>query len=308
MKKPLSELRTSRDALVAEAQEINGRYPPNSAMPKVVSEQLDVILNKIDATDREITSRNNAAQNATDDGWRGNSGDLKVLRTVADIRAHYADKGQAAASGFGNEPMRLDDFVRGVAGMKTTAAVQAALSIGTDSAGGYAVPSILMPNILEALVPASSLLLAGAGIVPIDSGGKNFTTAALSTIPAAAWRAEGGAVSVSDPTFRAVTAVLRSLAFYFKLSRELLADAQNMGAALNIAITQAFAKEIDRAGLRGVLHQVKNVKGSASRPVRHTGCGAVGCNRKPSDIEHRWHFPAASSKVLPGSTCTAPKD
>jgi HK97 family phage major capsid protein len=41
------------------------------------------------------------------------------------------------------------------------------------------------------------------------------------------------------------------LSFYFKVSRELLADAVNMEEALRTAIAQAFAKELDRVGLRG---------------------------------------------------------
>ena len=253
MKQSLSELRIARDSLAEQAREVNGRYPPNSAMPRDISNQLDDLLNKIDATDRDITAHLNAAQNTTGDGWRGNNGDLKVLRTASDIRAHYANlqRGQVSAQAYGDQPMRLDDFVRGIAGMKTTPGVHAALSVGTDTSGGYAVPTILMPDILQALVPASSLMQAGAGIVPLDNGGKSFTTAAVSVVPTAGWRLESGTVVESDPTFRAVTSIPHSLAFYFKTSRELLADAQNMTAAMTIAIAQAFAKAVDRAGLRG---------------------------------------------------------
>ena len=253
MKKSLSELRAIRDTLAADAQKINDGYPANSRMPIATSQELDAILNKIDAVDHEISAKNNTAQGAAADGWRVDGGDVKVLRTPADIRSHYAGVKTAAGAfgASGDTELRLDDFVRGVAGMKTTNSVQAALSTGTDTAGGYTVPFILMPNILEALVPASSLMLAGAGMVPLEMGGKNYTTAAVSAIPTAAWRAESGSVIESDPTFRAVVATPRSLAFYFKMSRELLADAQNMSAALTTAIAQAFAKELDRAGLRG---------------------------------------------------------
>jgi HK97 family phage major capsid protein len=46
-------------------------------------------------------------------------------------------------------------------------------------------------------------------------------------------------------------AVPKSLAFYFKVSRELLADAVNLPEALTTAIAQAFARELDRVALRG---------------------------------------------------------
>lgn len=146
----------------------------------------------------------------------------------------------------------LHDFFRGVAGMRTTDSVRNALTEGTDSSGGYAVPSILLPGILNALVPASSLLQAGAHIGMIETQqAKSFNIAAIDTIPTAAWRAEAGTVTESDPTFRSITITPQSLSFLFKVTRELLMDAPGMEQALRTAIAQAFAKELDRAGLRG---------------------------------------------------------
>jgi HK97 family phage major capsid protein len=85
----------------------------------------------------------------------------------------------------------------------------------------------------------------------LDEGAKTYTTAAVNAIPTAAWRLEAGTLATSDPTFRAVVATPKSLAFTFKISRELLADGQGIEQALNLAVAQAFAKELDRAGLRG---------------------------------------------------------
>jgi HK97 family phage major capsid protein len=96
----------------------------------------------------------------------------------------------------------------------------------------------------------SSLLTAGAGIVPIGAA-QTTTFAAVDTIPTAAWRAENGTVAESDPAFRAVVATPYSLAFLFKISRELLADGQDIESALRLVIAQSFARELDRAGLRG---------------------------------------------------------
>lgn len=175
---------------------------------------------------------------------------VPILRKGADYRAHYA---RQIAEGDDLEGLSLADFVRGVAKMKTSPAAQKALSVGTGTAGGYAVPTVVMPNILEALTPASTMMQAGAGIVDVSAepAGKAWNFAAVNAIPTAAWRSEGGAVSESDPTFREVPTTPRSLSFYFKVSRELLSDAANMDSALRQAIAQAFAKELDRTGLRG---------------------------------------------------------
>lgn len=171
---------------------------------------------------------------------------IKALRTPQQFHAHYGARSEGA-----DKDVTLSDFVRGVAGLKTTPAAIKALGVGTDTAGGYAVPDVVMPQILSALVPVSSLLQAGAGVVPMEYGAKSVTTAAVSTIPTAEWREEHGAIAASEPAFRAVVGVPQSLAFYFKISRELLADANNIETALRTAIAQAFAKELDRAGLRG---------------------------------------------------------
>ncbi len=169
-----------------------------------------------------------------------------VMLNSADFAKHY-DTGHSQDAG----EYDIADYLRGIANLRSTPAVKNALSVGTDAAGGFAVPGVLMPGILGAMVPVSALLTAGAGIVPLEEGAKTFTTAAIDTIPTAAWRAESGALATSDPAFRAVVATPRSLSFMFRVSRELLADAFGLTTALNQAIAQAFAKELDRVGLRG---------------------------------------------------------
>ena len=171
----------------------------------------------------------------------------RMLRNASDIRRHYAARQDfAAASG-----VTLVDFLRGAARMKTTAEATRSLAIAVDSSGGFAVPTAVMPGILEALIPASSLLTAGAGILPLSDGAKSYNFAAVDTLPTAAWRVEGGAIAVSAPTFKNTSITPRSLSFVVKISRELLADAPNVDAALQTAIAQAFAVEIDRVGLLG---------------------------------------------------------
>lgn len=252
----LAQLRHEKDQITDQVKALMAKHPGN--MPTDVANRVDELLSQGERLTGSIEALHNAAQDAGNEharqalsgnGWKSSSGEpMKVLHNAADIRDHYAAKARPEP---GQKPIGLDDFLRGVANMSTTAEVKAALSTGTDTAGGFAVPSVVMPGILEALVPASSVLSAGAGIVPLDSGAKTFTTAAVDTIPQAAWRLESGAVAESQPTFRGVVAAPKSLAFMFKVSRELLADAPNLSQALTVAIAQAFAVELDRTALRG---------------------------------------------------------
>lgn len=218
------------------AQTPNGQFPPDVQAAFDFGSQLVALI------DHEIDHREMRDEKA-------NPTSMKAMRTRADFAKHYKTPEQSG-SGYDGE-IGIADFLRGVANMNTTQSVRNALSVGTDTAGGFSVPSRLMPGILSALVPVSSLLQAGAGIVPLEDGAKSFTTAAINSIPTAAWRVEAGALATSDPTFRAVTATPRSCSFQFKISRELLADGQNITEALYTAIAQSFAKELDRVGLLG---------------------------------------------------------
>ena len=172
---------------------------------------------------------------------------FKRLRTAEDFRAHYANQAGVRQ----HHGLTMADFLRGAARMKTTDMAQRALSVGVDSAGGYAVPEILMPGVLSALAPASSLINAGATIMPLPGAGKSFAIAGIDALPTAAWRNENAAVAESEPTFREIVLTPRSLSFMVKISRELLADGMGVDVGLYQAIGQAMAAEIDRAGLRG---------------------------------------------------------
>jgi HK97 family phage major capsid protein len=149
----------------------------------------------------------------------------------------------------------LADFCRGVAGMKAKGELSLkALAAGTDATGGFLLPTAVFGNVLQAMTAESTVMTAGAKVLLLGSegeGAKSYTFAAVSTVPTAGWRAENGAVAESDPAFRAVTVVPQSLAFYFKVSRELLADASNLDTAMRLACAQAFAKELDRTALLG---------------------------------------------------------
>lgn len=250
----LSELRTKRQEIVAEMSAINAKTPQHKAMPAPDAERFETLASEVAKVDAELRDELRRIEGAEDNLSRAMSNDWHVdgkptraIRTAEEIRAHY----MGGSSGGGAAGMKLVDFVRGVAGMSTTDSVRASLSIGTEADGGYLVPSILMPTVLEALVPASACLTAGAAIVPFSGAGKSWTYAGIDTLPTAAWRNENGAIAESQMTFRVATVAPKSLAFYFKMSRELLMDAVGLQDAVAIAVSQAFAKELDRVALLG---------------------------------------------------------
>lgn len=217
-----------------------------------LAEQFEEVKSEIEAMEAELNGQKpRASRTPQKVGAAVDEAELPALRTPDEFHNHYRRRADNQGTQLDRENISIADFMRGVANLPTTPAVRNALTEGTDSAGGFTVPNIVMPEILSALVPNSSLLQAGAAISPQEDGAKSFTLPGIQTLPTAAWRAENGAVAESDPVFRALTATPRSLAVMFKISRELLADSSGMHQALLQVIGQAFAKEMDRVGLRG---------------------------------------------------------
>lgn len=235
-----NELHEKRKAVRRAVNIITDALKPADYGDDNISDALLFAAKMINGVDEEFRRMAEA------DAFFGGKKSDTVLRSRTDFENHFQTRGNRE-----DENFEISDFLRGVANMRTSPDVKNALSTGTGSAGGYTVPAKLMPGILAALTPASSLLQAGAGIVLMDEGATTYTTAAVDTVPTAAWRAEAGALAESDPAFRTVVATPRSLSFMFKMSRELLADGQGLVEAINQAIAQSFAKALDYAGLRG---------------------------------------------------------
>ena len=124
-----------------------------------------------------------------------------------------------------------------------------ALSEGTLSAGGYTVPEILSVELIDKMRARATVMRSGALTIPLDSN-KQYI-ARLTGDPVAAWRNENAAIGTSDPTFDRVAFTARSLACLVIASRELLEDTVNIETALDNALTQAVALEVDRVALRG---------------------------------------------------------
>jgi HK97 family phage major capsid protein len=214
-----------------------------SALTHLISQ----ISEDLDAADAVMAERRGKQSGTAGEAWRN----VATGAPLAVIGREHAGNVAAKLNRVDGGEGTMGDFFRGVAGGRTTDGIKAALSVGTDGSGGYTVPSWLFPRFLEALLPVSSLTKAGARIVPLDDTAKTYRIARVSTVPSAAWRNEAGAVAESDPAFTAMDLTPRSLAFYFKVSRELLQDSANLDQMLPGVFAGALAKEIDRTGLRG---------------------------------------------------------
>jgi|APLak6261699311_1056244.scaffolds.fasta_scaffold00948_2 HK97 family phage major capsid protein len=252
----IQDLREKRQQLKQSADKLLADNP-NSSFNETLRAQFDSLVADIDRIDVQIHNREKELDNSANSYFKPDHTEFKDELTGTAIPVAFSNKGKLSAQisktlqNKDRGDYSFTDFIRGVAGLKTTTEVRNALSVGTDASGGFTLPSFIQLQMIDALVPNSSLLQAGAGLSLLSQGAKNYRIAAMDTVPTAAWRAESGAIADSDPVFRSVDVTPRSLAFKFKVSRELLSDSANIQPMLMNAISQSFAKELDRVGLRG---------------------------------------------------------
>ena len=195
----------------------------------------------LDQVTRTVSGASNKASTWVD---AATSRPLTVLASTDKLadNPNARDDGRHGGINFG-------DIVRGMATGKASPDVRNALSEGTDSAGGFTVPSILLPQLIDRMRAQQTVIKAGARTLMLDS--MKTTIARLDTDPTAAWRNENAAVANSDAVFSAVVLQPRSLAVIVQLSMELLEDSINLNEAMQRAFSGSFAVELDRVALYG---------------------------------------------------------
>lgn len=141
------------------------------------------------------------------------------------------------------------DYIRArISGPKTDLEKRA-INTGTDSEGGFYVPEVLMAKIMDNVRAKSHVLSSGAQTILLDA--KNQSMAKIVGDPTAAWVAENGDITASDPTFASVDWTAKKLVARVDASGEWLQDAVNAGRALQLTLEGSLAGELDRAALIG---------------------------------------------------------
>jgi HK97 family phage major capsid protein len=160
-----------------------------------------------------------------------------------------ADFQSARAGGEDYRGLTLGRYFRSMVVGAESDVERRALAEGTDSAGGYTVPTPLSAELIDLMRAATVAIRAGARTVPLTSDVNYVAKVASDPVPA--WRTEGGLVADSEPTFARVAFEPRSLAVLVKASRELIEDSLNIATMLPQIIAAAMAQELDRVALFG---------------------------------------------------------
>lgn len=244
----LAEMQTERDA--AKLADLERRH--DAAMRELDLNALDIEAAQMAAGDAESRAANRPGCDAIAPGSDDGSTLLQGKRS-----AWVDQRGQPVRvltrsermGGNRNEAVGFGDLVRAkVTGPRNEAETRA-LAAGTDSAGGFTVPAPLAADFIDRLRARSVAIAAGAQTFEMDSS--TLSMARIDTDPGCDWRAENAAIAENDPTFSRVLFEAKTLAGRVPMSRELLEDSTNIGAALEAAFAGAMATALDRAAIYG---------------------------------------------------------
>lgn len=228
-----------------------------STSGKLLAVALDKAIVALDAREEYLEGRSKPSTNRSpSSSYRRADGSPVAILGPKDS---FANGSRASEIGVG-------DLMAGMAGKRLNSDIRAALSEGTDSAGGYTVPTYVASQFIDKMRAKQVCVQAGARSLQLDTLVTKI--ARLDTDPTSSWRAENGAFTATDPAFSAATFTARSLYAFVKLSYELLEDSLNISTILENALAQSLATELDRVCLFG--------SGSAPEPLGIFGTVGIG--------------------------------
>lgn len=129
---------------------------------------------------------------------------------------------------------------------------RASYAEGADATGGYLVPSIIVPELVDRLRPVMVTAAAGTRVLTIGSNSNSVPV--VSTDPTPTWLGsqENTAVPESEGSYTAVPIVPSTVAFSVKISLQLIQDSVlPLESELASQFSATMAHELDRVALFG---------------------------------------------------------
>lgn len=167
-----------------------------------------------------------------------------IIHSLASTESVYRERSEISA-GRCLHAMLSNDFSQ----LSSDETKMLAAHGGSDTAGGYLLPTPLSEIFVDLARSASVVMRAGATTLPMSTS--ELSIARLTSDPTTAWRGETVAVTGSTPTFDKVTLRPKTLAAIMPVSIELLEDATNAAQVIESALANSLGLALDQAALSG---------------------------------------------------------
>jgi HK97 family phage major capsid protein len=250
----IAELRTTKEALDTEIDQLE--------VEQRKDDELDRKARETHSTGVKVTEREYASANGLKKGQWVRSDDGRSAAVARDesfgdheiVREHQARMDSRDAHIVGQH----GSFGQLVRSMTTTS-------------GSALVPTVWASDVIDRARNYAAVLQAGAQVVPMDA--KVVQIGRLTADPTAAFRAEGGTITASDPTFDNVTLTANSMSALVVGSLEWFQDANNVDEIVSNAIAKAIGLQLDLVGLYG---SITTGAGSINLPTPPNPRGILG--------------------------------
>lgn len=181
-----------------------------------------------------------------------------------------------------------------------------ALSEGTDSAGGFTVPSATLSDFYDKFRAKTRVVQAGARTINLTTD--ETTIARVSGDPTIIWHEENDQESASDVTFEGVTFQPKTLMILVRASRELIQDSVNA----NMLLEDVFAGTVGAAVDEGILFGTNSngqMKGLTSYSLSEVDMGSNGAELTNYDpLVEAYRKMLDNNSVAPTAYIMAPRE
>ena len=174
---------------------------------------------------------------------RNDSDGIRFLKHEDKLADHYRSDERTNQTTTGRI---IQGMIRGWDGMERD---HRSLVGSEDPQGGYLLPAPMSARMIDLARARMVLSQAGAVTVPIEAD--SLTIPKLLADPTPYWRGELETITQSSPSFSAIVLKPKAVAILTLVSHEVWEDASGLGRAVEDAMSQALAHEIDRVGLMG---------------------------------------------------------
>lgn len=195
--------------------------------------------------------------------YDSNGNELRFFtkENLPELRSYIGSKGKLGITNC--EELSFGKFARALITGDWSKAPNEFRVLGTSTdGGGYLIPEEISSIIIPMALNKAQAISAGAITIPMDN--KTLVIPRIASMPQTEWKAENAEFSKStDMTFDGINLEAKTLMALITMSIELASDGVGVEQAIEMAISQAIALEIDRACLAGAA-------GNEPRGIIHT--------------------------------------
>ena len=288
------QLRQERSAAWERAKRLiddataDGRQNLSSAE----KDEYDRLERQIDELTQEIEARTTVGNPIASGGFnRSRNGAGDILTRDQSVADWAGRKGLTASDEY--EGFSFAKALRGAwtGNWRGCELEQRVMSEGTNTLGGFTVPTALSSDVIDLARNETRVFQAGARTIPMTSEVTQMPR--IASHPSSDWRAENAAITADDMEFERIEFRARSLDVVVRASWELIEDsAVEVEAELRKVFAREFAVKLDHTALygsgtapepRGVFNFEGVTKKSHSSTTTNTlGTEGVGTGNTPT--------------------------